>query len=184
MPGSPLYLLDSSVIAKWFVQEEDSDRAIEIRDLFIQKKHRVSTISLLRYELGNVLWKHPAKTVESVKEDFESLSEMAIPTLDIDDSKVLTRVFETARGLEITFYDASYLTAAEESKAILVTADKKLYGRLKGRKDAILLTDWKSTGGKGRGSSETGSDKTRKSSFRAARGIGPFTRDDEMSDHN
>ena len=54
MPGSPLYLLDSSVIAKWFVQEEDSDKALEIRDLFIQKKHRVSTISLLRYELGNV----------------------------------------------------------------------------------------------------------------------------------
>src|SRR2546429_103598 len=70
MPGSPLYLLDSSVIAKWFVQEEDSDKALEIRDLFIQKKHRVSTISLLRYELGNVLWKHPAKSVESVREDY------------------------------------------------------------------------------------------------------------------
>ena len=143
MPGSPLYLLDSSVIAKWFVQEEDSDKALEIRDLFIQKKHRVSAISLLRYELGNVLWKHPAKRIESVREDFESLSEMAIPTLDIDDPKVLTRVFETARSLEITFYDASYLTATEESKAVLVTADKRLFGRLKGRKDAILLRDWK-----------------------------------------
>src|SRR5438132_1241429 len=130
MPGSPLYLLDSSVIGKWFVQEEDSDKALEIRDLFIQKKHRVSTISLLRYELGNVLWKHPAKRIESVREDFESLSEVAIPTLDIDDPKVLTRVFETARRLEITFYDASYLTATEESKAVLVTADKRLFGRL------------------------------------------------------
>src|SRR6266487_2021323 len=128
MPGSPLYLLDSSVIAKWFVQEEDSDKALEIRDLFIQKKHRVSTISLLRYELGNVLWKHPAKRIESVREDFESLSEMAIPTLDIDDPKVLTRVFETA--------------------------DKKLFGRLKGRKDAILLRDWKTRVRRGRASSK------------------------------
>jgi predicted nucleic acid-binding protein len=184
MPGSPLYLLDSSVIAKWFVQEEDSDKAIEIRDLFIQKKHRVTTVSLLRYELGNVLWKHPAKTVESAREDFESLSQMAIPTLDIDDPKILTRVFETARSLEITFYDASYLTVAEESKAILVTADKKLHGRLKGRKDAILLTDWKSKAGQGRGSSETVSQRTRKSFFGAARGIGPPTRDDEMTDHD
>lgn len=154
MPGSPLYLLDSSVIAKWFVQEEDSDKALEIRDLFIQKKHRVSTISLLRYELGNVLWKHPAKRIESVREDFESLSEMAIPTLDIDDPKVLTRVFETARSLEITFYDASYLTATEESKAVLVTADKKLFGRLKRRKDAILLRDWKTPVRRGRASSK------------------------------
>jgi len=143
MPDSPLFLLDSSVIAKWFVQEDDSDKALEIRDLFIQNKHRVSTISLLRYELGNVLRKHPAKRIESVREDFESLSEMAIPTLDIDDPKVLTRVFETARSLEITFYDASYLTATEESKAVLVTADNRLFGKLKGRKDAILLRDWK-----------------------------------------
>src|SRR5207245_7675989 len=143
MPDSPIFLLDSSVIAKWFVQEDDSDKALEIRDLFIQNKHRVSTISLLRYELGNVLRKHPAKRIESVREDFESLSEMAIPTLDIDDPKVLTRVFETARRLEITFYDSSYLTATEESKAVLVTADKRLFGKLKGRKDAILLRDWK-----------------------------------------
>src|SRR5438105_2647862 len=116
MPGSPLYLLDSSVIAKWFVQEDDSDKALEIRDLFIQKKHRVSTISLLRYELGNLLWKHPAKRIESVREDFESLSEMAILTLDIDDPKVLTRVFEPARSLEITFHDASYLTTTGEGR--------------------------------------------------------------------
>ena len=93
--------------------------------------------------MGNVLRKHPAKRIESVREDFESLSEMAIPTLDIDDPKVLTRVFETARRLEITFYDASYLTATEESRAVLVTADKRLFGKLNGRKDAILLRDWK-----------------------------------------
>src|SRR5438093_13020455 len=154
MPGSHLYLLDSSVIAKWFVQEEDSDKALEIRDLFIQKKHRVTAISRLPYELGNVLWKHPATRIENVREDVESLSEMAIPTLDIDDPKLLTRVFKTARGLEITFYDASYLTATEESKAVLVTADKKLFGRLKRRKDAILLRDWKTPFRRGRASSK------------------------------
>ena len=153
MPASPHYLLDSSVIAKWFVQEEDSDKALAIRDLFIQKKHRLSSISLLRYELGNVLWKHPAKKIESVREDFESLSDMAIPTHDIDDPMVLTRVFETARSLNITFYDASYLTATEESNAVLVTADKKLFGRLNGRKEAILLRDWKSPARRRRGSS-------------------------------
>src|SRR5437660_11983721 len=98
MPGSPLYLLDSSVIAKWFVQEEDSDQALEIRDLFIQKKHRVSTISLLRYELGNLLWKHPAKRIESVRQDCESLSEMAIPTLDIDDPTIVTQDCDMERS--------------------------------------------------------------------------------------
>ena len=143
MPGSPRYLLDSNVIAKWFVQEEDSDGAIEIRDLFIEKRVRVSTISLARYELGNVLWKHPSKTAAIVREDFESLSDMAIPTLDILNPQVLAQIFQAARNLGITFYDASYLVAAAVSKAILVTADGKLLGRLKERKNAVLLRDWK-----------------------------------------
>ncbi len=143
MPGSPRYLLDSNVIAKWFVQEEDSDRAIEIRDLFIEKRVRVSTLSLARYELGNVLWKHPSKTAAIVREDFESLSDMAIPTLDIVNPQVLAQIFQAARNLGITFYDASYVVAAALSKAILVTADGKLLGRLRERKNAVLLRDWK-----------------------------------------
>jgi predicted nucleic acid-binding protein len=143
MPGSPRYLLDSNVIAKWFVQEEDSEKAIKIRDLFIEKRIRVSTISLAPYELGNVLWKHPSKTAETVREDFESLSEMTIPTLDLEDSQVLARVFQTARNLGITFYDASYLIAALVARAVLVTADGKLLGKLKGQNGSILLRNWK-----------------------------------------
>ncbi len=143
MPGSPRYLLDSNVIAKWFVQEEDSDRAIEIRDLFIEKRVRVSTISLARYELGNVLWKHPSKTAAIVREDFESLSDMAIPTLDIVNPQVLAQIFQAARNLGITFYDANYVVAAAVSRTVLVTADGKLLGRLKDRKNAVLLRDWK-----------------------------------------
>src|SRR5713226_4365885 len=109
MPGSHRYLLDSNVIAKWFVQEEDSERAIEIRDLFIEERVHVSTISLARYELGNVFWKHPSKTADAVREDFATLSDLAIPTLDLEDPQVLARIFQTARNLKITFYDASYL---------------------------------------------------------------------------
>jgi predicted nucleic acid-binding protein len=143
MPRSPRCLLDSNVIAKWFVQEEDSEKAIEIRDLFIEKRIRVSTISLAPYELGNVLWKHPSKTAEAVREDFDSLSEMTIPTLDLEDSQVLARVFQTARNLGITFYDASYLIAALVSRAVLVTADARLLGKLKGPNGSVLLGDWK-----------------------------------------
>jgi predicted nucleic acid-binding protein len=143
MPGSPRYLLDSNVISKWFVQEEDSAKAVEIRDLFIERRIRVSTISLARYELGNVLWKHPSKTAETVREDFESLDEMAIPTMNLEDPQVLARVFQTARNLRITFYDASYLIAALVARAVLVTADGKLLGKLKGPNGSVLLRNWK-----------------------------------------
>ncbi len=142
MPGNPHYVLDSSIIAKWFVQEKDSEKAVEIRDLFIREKIRLSTISLARYELGNILWKHPSKTEDNVREDFEALSEMALPTQDLEDPQVLTRAFHTARDLRITFCDASFVAWAEVSKATFVTADEPLYRKTKGRGDVILLRDW------------------------------------------
>ncbi len=146
MPGSPHYVLDSSVIAKWFVQEEDSEKAVEIRDLFIREKIRLSTLSLARYELGNTLWKHPSKTENNVREDFTALSEMALPTHDIDDTGVLTWAFHIARNLRINFYDASFVAWAEASKATFVTADEPLYRKVKGRGDVALLRDWTGLG--------------------------------------
>ncbi len=144
MPGNPHYVLDSSIIAKWFVQEEDSEKAVEIRDVFIRQKIRVSTISMTRYELGNTLWKHPSKTMDNVREDFEALSEMALPTHDLADPVILTKAFHIARDLRITFYDASFVAYAEASKATLVTADEPLYRKVKGRGDIVLLSDWRS----------------------------------------
>src|SRR2546425_10070304 len=146
MPVSSRYVLDSSVIAKWFVQEADSEKAVEIRDLFTREKIQLSTISLARYELGNTLWKHPSKTADNVREDFAALSEMALPTQDLDDPQILTKVFQIARELRITYYDASFVAAAEASKATFVTADGPLSRKVKGRGDMVLLRDWKARG--------------------------------------
>ncbi len=146
MPGNPHYVLDSSIIAKWFVQEEDSEKAVEIRDLFVRRKIRLSTISLARYELGNTLWQHPSKTEDNVREDLEALSDMALPTEDLEDPRILAPAFRTARDLRITFYDASFVAWAEESKATFVTADEPLYKRVVGRGDVDLLRDWMGPG--------------------------------------
>lgn len=142
MPVKPRYLLDSSVFAKWFVQEEDSEKAVEIRDLLTLGKIRVSTISLARYELGNIFWKHPSKTVETAREDFHTFNEMEIPTKIIQDSNMLTLIFETARKLAITFYDASYVEEANSSGATLITADHTLYKKTKDYGNVQYLRDW------------------------------------------
>ena len=64
--------------------------------------------------------------------------------MNLEGSQVLARIFQTALNLRITFYDASYLIAALVTRAVLVTADRKLLGRLEGQKDSLLLLDWKS----------------------------------------
>ncbi len=143
MPDNPHYVLDSSIIAKWFIQEEDSQKAAEIRDLFIRGRIQLSTISLARYELGNVLWKHPSKTEADAREDFDALSQIALPTQELEDPRILTEVFQTARNLRLTFYDASYVVWTRISKATLVTADEQLYRKTREREDVVLLRDWK-----------------------------------------
>jgi predicted nucleic acid-binding protein len=142
MPVKPDYLLDASVLAKWFVQEEDSEKAIKIRELLTWGKIRVSTISLARYELGNIFWKHPSKTLDTARKDFEAFSEMEIPTKDIQDTDMLTLIFETARKLGITFYDASYVEEAKSSNATLITADHTLYKKTKNYGNIECLRDW------------------------------------------
>ena len=146
MPVNLHYVLDSSVVAKWFVQEAASEKAVQLRDLFTREKIQLSTISLARYELGNTLWKHPSKTTDNVREDFAALSEMALPTQDLEDPQILTKVFQIARDLRITFYDASFVAAAEASKATFVTADEPLSRKVKGHGDVVLLRDWKGLG--------------------------------------
>ncbi|MGJ3628099.1 type II toxin-antitoxin system VapC family toxin [Sphingomonas sp. MMS24-JH45] len=45
-------VIDASVAVKWFVPEEDSDRAFKIVAL-----HQLCAPSLLRTEVGNAIWK-------------------------------------------------------------------------------------------------------------------------------
>ena len=54
-------VLDASVVAKWFIEEEDTEKAIEIRDKFVQGEIEVLVHSLLIYEIGNVFFEASRK---------------------------------------------------------------------------------------------------------------------------
>ena len=49
-------VLDASVVAKWFIEEEDTEKAIEIRDKFVRGEIKILVPSLLIYEIGNVFF--------------------------------------------------------------------------------------------------------------------------------
>lgn len=51
MEKTPLVILDTSVIIKWFTNEENTDRSIEYRDRHIDREIEIIEPDLLLYEI-------------------------------------------------------------------------------------------------------------------------------------
>ncbi|MEE8167770.1 MAG: type II toxin-antitoxin system VapC family toxin [Candidatus Hydrothermarchaeales archaeon] len=50
-----MVVLDTSVVAKWFLEGEGSEKALVIRDDFLSGKIPIIICDLTLYELGNLL---------------------------------------------------------------------------------------------------------------------------------
>jgi predicted nucleic acid-binding protein len=89
------------------------------------------TLSLAYYEIGNALWRESFLLRRVSEEEagrllqslFVLLRTMDVVDLDEDLGKA---VLETAGKLNITYYDAAYLTQAQRSAKELITDDEKL----------------------------------------------------------
>jgi len=88
------------------------------------------TLNLAIYELGNAVWKqvkiHKKITIEEANLILDSLTEvfrrMKKPTTEKP-----MKTLEIAVKENLTYYDASYISAAVENNLTLVTDDDKLY---------------------------------------------------------
>lgn len=67
------YILDSNVIVKWFLPEQDSDKALLLRDMFMDGRCALMILELTLIEFANVLRKRreaiaEEAAVEMIKE--------------------------------------------------------------------------------------------------------------------
>jgi predicted nucleic acid-binding protein len=88
------------------------------------------TLSLTAYELGNILWKHTTLTKRlSTKEAEETrqILNMILQTMNLQPADSINQeTLETASKHRLSYYDASYLQAAKNLNAELITQDKRL----------------------------------------------------------
>jgi len=90
-----------------------------------------STVSLVYYEVGNVVWREcfllkriiPKEATKLLKSIFAMLQAMDVAVLE--DEEVGSAILNMAGRLNITYYDAAYLIEAQKLKT-LVTDDEKL----------------------------------------------------------
>lgn len=136
------YVLDTSVVIKWFSEqdEDDLEKALAVRDGIFEGTYSIIVPDLLLYELANALRHNPRFNSEDVGIAVQSVIEMGFD-IRIAEGGILERSIHTAYKFNITVYDACFLAVAHIENRPLITADDKLAKRAKGFKNLIRLAD-------------------------------------------
>jgi predicted nucleic acid-binding protein len=92
------------------------------------------TLELVRYELGNIIWKNYALQAKVSEQESKMLTTAIKQSLAIMDVLGVAgseeEILETAIHLKITFYDASYAYFAKAKDLMLVTEDIRLIKKI------------------------------------------------------
>ena len=124
-------VIDSSVLVAVLTPEEYSEWAEEILD----KVDEWVSLELVYYEVANAIWKKYKKLrIIGRKEAYEAIDK-ALDTLKYiiktyPYSELLRESFKAAEELNITVYDAVYITLAKKLNAKFITLDEELHRRL------------------------------------------------------
>ncbi len=120
-------VIDASVALKWFVAEEGTEAAEAIA-----ARHELIAPELVVAEVCNGPWKFerlgrlPPAAAEAVASVIEYFDDLFVIT------PLAPRAAAIARELDHPVYDCFYLALAEGQNAPLVTADRRLVGRVAG----------------------------------------------------
>jgi predicted nucleic acid-binding protein len=129
------YVLDCSVAAKWFLNDEDCvDIAEKYLIALLAEKIRLHAPTLLRYELGHVLTKVQRKTRDRISSAqasaaYERFSHLPIIFHDLNYQDLLEAV-NFATQYHRAFYDSSYMILAMKLDCQYLTSEKRYHDPL------------------------------------------------------
>jgi len=129
---------DASVVVKWFIQEEYSDKALRLRDMHVNGEIYVTAPELLPFEVLNALKYSGLFSLEELKMASISLSSYGIELHSLK-GKLAEKALEIAVERDITVYDAAYIALAQELNTILYTADRRLIRKIGKEYSEIVL---------------------------------------------
>jgi predicted nucleic acid-binding protein len=131
------FVLDSSVIAKLFIDEKDSDMAAELLEKSCAKDIVLIASNLVFYEVGNTILKHLQRKDEDGTQYMNQLFFLNIEYNSLDQA-LAREAIRIAKTNGITYYDAVHIAVSLHHACDLVTEDREL---LKKFKNAIPMKD-------------------------------------------
>jgi predicted nucleic acid-binding protein len=124
-----MIVLDTSVILKWYLEEEDSDKALYYRTEYLNQQISITVPDLILYEISNALKYNKDFIVNDVKLVIESiyLSKIKIvsPTIEL-----INQAIEFSSSFDVSIYDSTYLALSSLLNFQFITADEKFYKKI------------------------------------------------------
>lgn len=130
-------VLDSSVIAKLFIDEKDSDKAAELFEKSSTTDIALVASTLVFYEVGNTILKHLRRKDKDGSEYMRQLFFLNVEYRSLDQT-LAGEAIRMAKVHDITYYDAVHITLSQRCKSALVTEDKELLRKFE---NAIPMKD-------------------------------------------
>lgn len=135
------YVLDTSVVVKWFSGNEDNaEYADKLRHQILEGSCGIIIPDLLFYELANALRYNPNFNAKDVKASLDSIFDMEFDIRKVD-SSVIAAAIDIAFKFDVTIYDAYFLALSQLENKPFVTANYKFIRRVKGFKNIVNLTE-------------------------------------------
>jgi predicted nucleic acid-binding protein len=134
------YVLDASVVAKWFTRHEEPDRekAVALRDLHCRGRCRLVLPEFGLLEVLNAIRFSRRAQEPDVTAALTVLKDLGLEIRPMD-WDVLRKTVAISWSYGVTLYDAAYVALAERLGYPLITADDALRRRMKGHSIVIPL---------------------------------------------
>jgi len=125
-----MIVVDASVIVKLIKKEEGSDRATLLKENHIKGKEKIAVPILLFYEVANALLYAKGLSEKEIFNFLEILYELDFEIIELGVKDIIkAAILGKRKG--ITVYDASYLILTQKLNTIFITADLKLFKKVK-----------------------------------------------------
>jgi predicted nucleic acid-binding protein len=141
-PASPLLILDTSVVLKWFREKGEADvaEARKLREAFLRRRCALGAPDLLLMEVANALTAGHRASPTEVSETIKTILEIGLQLFELQFAS-LEKAIELASTYRVAVYDSYFLAVAIESGGLLVTADEAFLRKIKSHVSITSLRD-------------------------------------------
>ena len=141
MIPAPGYVVDASVLVKWFMAQKYRSLALGLRELHLSGRSNLVVLELTFLEVLNAIRYNPRAKEKDGAEAVSVLENLHVQVQPID-FQLMHKANSVAWTYRITIYDALYVALAEQIGYPLISADEVLIKKLKGHRWVAPLSEF------------------------------------------
>lgn len=122
-----IIIIDASVGVKWFSSENEKkvELAAELQKKHFMGKIELNAPDLFIFEVLNAIIYKNKFNISEINNIYNSLKLLYLKII-IPDDNIITNAISLSVKLNLSYYDAVYMAAAQKMEALLITEDKKI----------------------------------------------------------